>query len=44
MQPIPELNNEIQCLQEHKNSFLLSKNTEKELPCKHKQNGFKSFC
>lgn len=46
MQPIPELNNEIQSLLEHKtsSSFLLSKNAEKELPCKHKQNGFEAFC
>lgn len=46
MQPIPELNNEIHSLQEHKtcSSFLLSKNAEEELPCKHKQNDSKAFC
>lgn len=44
MQPIPELN-EIHSLQEHKtcSSFLLSKNAEEELPCKHKQNDSKAF-
>lgn len=46
MHPVPELNNEIQSLQEHKTSspFLLGKNAERELLCKHKQNGFKTFC